>query len=447
MLGNRGGGGITALNSELSFYNTANFSDNHSSKGGAITLISSVMYISLSATVDFTNNSARYLGGAVYIEKPRTGFTCGPSHISCSIRVLESDYFTRCQWFSITFSKNKAGVAGNAIYGGYTSACVPSDVCFNCPLPNPLEMFTLNGVNDSSDLSQFASDPTRVCFCENGIPDCVKFLESLRVHPGEHFSLSLAIVGYGLGTVPGSVIARTSNGSGHISEKSVFGIDFEVSQQIKGTECQNVVYSILSERDQEHFALTVEAHSSLMQLKQVEGTVNFRDRTPHIKENFLHIPVFVDVDLLPCPLGFQLVRGKCTCHQMLLDNNVDTCSFSNGTALILRPATHWIGLLNDTNSSILIRPHCPYDYCQSEDINITAESPNTQCQYQRSGVLCGSCRECLSMIMGSSECKTCSNLYFASVGIFVLAGIALVVIVSSLNMTVSWDSKWTNFLG
>ena len=136
--------------------------------------------------------------------------------------------------------------------------------------------------------------------------------------------------------------------------------------------------------------------------------------------NIFHVPIFVDVNLLPCPIGFQLVRGKCWCHQVLLDNHINTCSFSNGTGFILRPAPYWIGLPNDTHSSdsILIHPHCPYDYCQSWDMNITAESPNTQCQYQRSGVLCGSSREGLSMILGSTECKTCLNLYIVSIIIF-----------------------------
>ena len=154
-------------------------------------------------------------------------------------------------------------------------------------------------------------------------------------------------------------------------------------------------------------------------------------------EEFYHIPVFLVVDLLPCPVGFQLVSGKCVCHQILLDSNIHSCFFSNGTGFILRPVPCWIGLPNDTNSSILVHPHCPFNYCQSEDINITAESPNSQCQYQRSGVLCGSCREGLSTILGSSECKTCSNVYLVSITVFILMGLALVALVTLLNMTVS----------
>ena len=119
-------------------------------------------------------------------------------------------------------------------------------------------------------------------------------------------------------------------------------------------------------------------------------------------ELFFHIPVTVEVNLLPCPVGFEPDKEKCVCHNILVDNNIDTCSFSNGTALILRPASYWIGLPNNRNLSILVHPYCPFDYCQSEDMNIIAESPDNQCQYQRSGVLCGHCTEGLSMILGSS---------------------------------------------
>ena len=147
--------------------------------------------------------------------------------------------------------------------------------------------------------------------------------------------------------------------------------------------------------------------------------------------------MFVEVDLLACLVGFQLVRGRCVCHEILLDNNIVTCFFSSSTGFILRPAPYWVGLSSDTNSSILIHPHCPFDYCQPEDISITAESVNTQCQYQRSGVLCGSCRDGLSMILGSSECMICNSVYLVSITIFLLMGVALVTILTLLNMTVS----------
>ena len=436
--GNRAeSGAITADNSELYLTNTTTFSDNWAANGGALTLTSSVMYISPTATVEFIRNQAGGLGGAVYISKPRQTYVCD-AHMattaSCSIQVLPSN--TSCELFSLTFQHNKASIAGNAIYGGRTSACLPSsrdDFCLDCPFPE-----------NSTELSMFTSDPTRLCFCEDGVPNCYKVLKTITAHPGELFDLSLAIVGYGLGTVPGSVIARGNE------KVSLLGSKLQYSQEIRGRKCHSVSYSIVSERDKEQIALAVNTQSFVFSLKRVNAVVKFQQtknllkanpilRSPYdsIFETFFHIPVFSEVDLLPCPVGFQSEKGTCVCHQILQEHNINSCYFSNGTALILRPAPYWIGLPNDTNSSIIIHTNCPFDYCQSEDIEIAAESIDNQCQYQRSGVLCGSCREGLSMILGSSECKPCPNAYLAFISIFIMMGLVLVALLSFLDMTVS----------
>ena len=433
MVGNSGAsGGIYARNSDLFLVDRASFSDNHGTNGGAVTLISSVMYISPNANVDFTRNHALELGGAIYISKPRAEYTCINNIVSCSIQVFTNDTHSHCQLFSLKFNQNKADIAGNAIYGGLTSACIPSnayDFCLNCWHSVARTVYEYN--DDHSVLSNFTSDPTRVCFCENGVPDCYRVVRSVAVYPGEHFSLSLVVVGYGLGTVPGSVIARGHN---------VLGNEFEHSQKIGGLECQDLSYSIVSVKHKEEINLGVETTPLFFSpLTQAENVVEnlLHNPGPNTYDNFFHIPLSVRVSLLPCPVGFQLVRGRCVCQQILLDNNINTCSISNGTALILRPAPYWVGLPNDTNSSILVHPHCPFDYCQSKGINITSESFNTQCQNQRSGVLCGSCQDGLSMILGSSECKTCSKVYFVPITLFILFGVALVTTLTLLNMTVS----------
>ena len=456
------GGVINADTSDLYFTGTATFTDNYASNGGAVTLSVSSMKVFSGASIDFTRNQAEGLGGAIFISNPYyKEVICEPIKVrvaKCSIEVLpKHDSLTNCQ-LPVSLNQNKAGIAGNAIFGGRMSACwhcIISRKNFDCSkitASDVTDLFIYNGVNDSSDLSSFTSDPTRVCFCENGIPDCYKAVNNITVHPGERFNLSMAIVGYGLGTVPGSVIARGSYGSkGSVSNQSLFDSNLEYSQEIRGTMCEDIGYSIVSKRNRESISLAVNTLSFLQSIEDAKAVVEFqlsKDTTKYIDprllylhesvfESFFHIPVFVEVSLLSCPTGFQLVRGKCVCHQILIDNNIDTCFFSNGKALILRPAPYWIGLPNDTNSSILVHPHCPFDYCQSEDINITSEYPNAQCQYQRSGVLCGSCREGFSMILGSSECSTCSNVYLVSIGIFFLMGVALVTIVILLNMTVS----------
>ena len=452
--GNRAeSGGINADHSDIYFMRNTTFSDNQAANGGGISLISSVLHVSPNATVVFSRNSAERLGGAIFISQPRTTYVCDfltATASSCSIQVIAEVSSNTCGLFSLAFTENRAGIAGNAIYGGKTSACVPSgndDFCSTCPFPDVSDLFQYNGVNDSSDLSDFTSDPTRVCFCYNGIPDCYKVLTKIAVHPGENFNLSLAVVGYGLGTVAGSVIARSNNMTRRVSGESLFGSELQYSQQVGGVECQNVEYLIVSERYREYISLAVDTNSFGRSFKEVQEVVHFQTtrntssllRSPYnsVYENFFHIPVFLDITLLPCPVGLQLVSGRCVCHQTLLKEGIESCSISSGAALIKRPAPYWIGLPNDTNSSLLFHPHCPFDYCQSDDIDITVVSPNTQCSNGRSGILCGSCSDGLSMILGSSACKMCSNVYLASISIFILVGIALVAVITILDMTVS----------
>ena len=130
---------------------------------------------------------------------------------TCSIQVFWDSSSDLCHPFTLTFNQNKAGKAGNAIYGGHTLACLPYDSECVCTRSVPLNtLYIYNPVNDSSYLSNFTSDPTRVCFCENSIPNCYRVLSDITVHPGERLYLPLAIVGYGLGTVPGSVVASNT---------------------------------------------------------------------------------------------------------------------------------------------------------------------------------------------------------------------------------------------
>ena len=64
---------------------------------------------------------------------------------------------------------------------------------------------------------------------------------------------------------------------------------------------------------------------------------------------------------------------------------------------------------------------------------------DTQCADNRGGVLCGACREHLSLSLGSSRCLACHSYWPAVfVGILlaaIIAGIFLVTALLALNMT------------
>ena len=60
-----------------------------------------------------------------------------------------------------------------------------------------------------------------------------------------------------------------------------------------------------------------------------------------------------------------------------------------------------------------------------------------QCQFNRSGVLCGHCQEGLSVVFGSSQCKKCSNIFLFIIISIAIAGIVLVMMLFVLKLTVT----------
>ena len=112
-------------------------------------------------------------------------------------------------------------------------------------------------------------------------------------------------------------------------------------------------------------------------------------------------------------------------------------------AIVLRPGgangSFWLGVFyNDGHpEGFILQRHCPLDYCIRESKYINLNNPDKQCSFNRSGLLCGKCNGGLSLLLGSSQCKRCSNKYLALFIPFSLAGILLVMLPLSLHLTVA----------
>ena len=142
--------------------------------------------------------------------------------------------------------------------------------------------------------------------------------------------------------------------------------------------------------------------------------------------------VFV-VQLLPCPIGFTLQNGVCDCDPHL-PTDIDTCYIDQSA--IRRPANTWISYTRSSTSKYLISD-CPMDYCLPFSSNVNLLHPDTQCQFNRTGILCSQCQHHLSMVFGSSRCMECTNVHVLITIIVIVAGIVLVVLLYVLNLTVT----------
>ncbi|XP_065919100.1 uncharacterized protein [Dysidea avara] len=145
--------------------------------------------------------------------------------------------------------------------------------------------------------------------------------------------------------------------------------------------------------------------------------------------------------LKDCPVGFQHINGSCICNPLLLEVFPGLMCDIN-TQTITRPMSSWIGSIN--NDTLYVE-YCLAHFCLTKPSNIQLKSPDTQCINNRVGVMCGHCPTGFDSVLGSLKCKKCSNFWLFLLPVFLLAGILLIFLLFTLNLTVV-DGKINGFL-
>ena len=153
------------------------------------------------------------------------------------------------------------------------------------------------------------------------------------------------------------------------------------------------------------------------------------------------------ITFLPCPKGFLLhSEGYCWCDPILSSYipSITHCNIDDQT--IPRPANSWISAHTVNNShSYNVSLYCPFDYCLPHSSHLNLSTPDSQCKFNRSGLLCGQCHQGLSAVFGSSQCKQRSNVYLLIIIPIGIAGLILVLLLFILNLTVA-DGNINAFL-
>ena len=157
------------------------------------------------------------------------------------------------------------------------------------------------------------------------------------------------------------------------------------------------------------------------------------------------------VEERPCPVGFVLsdMNGVCVCDKLLISYIITNCNID--TTSITIPNTTWLGkVVVDKNTSTLLpfapningtfgfAPVCPSGYCKLGITEVNMTEQDSLCQHHRTGVLCGGCEDGYSLVLGPDECQICnSNLWLLMVPVFAVSGIAMVIVLFCLRMTIS----------
>ena len=436
-LNNQGGSGLHLDNSIVSFMGRCTFYNNTAKYGGGIVMegMESMLYLLPNTTLSFVKNSAVLTGGALHIGGyngylPR----CFIQFIDMNLSLPDIKTNAEQQNIHMLFKNNSAGVAGTAIWGG-----LQSSHCFlNSGVAIPVnDLVTFLGLaNNDSSLSAIASSPYNICYCNGTLlcTDSESYTHSRIIGPsftlfsGQSLEVEIALAGQLNGLVPGLVQAELKQTT---NIDAGFG-NLQRTQRINEAKCTILTYTIYSSRA----VSKLELH--LFRAKTIE----------HESENlnfvksmiWPRISITSPVILKPCPSGFQHnpTIGACACLQALL-HYMDNTSCDINTQTVQRTPTLWINAsFTGNNTQILaVHQHCPFDYCDPNKHRLDLSYPHQQCAHSRSGILCGGCLTGLSLTLGSPKCKQCSNRYLSLLLVFPLAGVALVAVLTCLNLTVS----------
>ena len=413
------GGTVVSYDGYLQLRGNVSFNGNKAEFGGALALYgTSRLMLNPLLWTSFRDNQAKYDGGAIFFADSVSSSQCiNVVPIECFISI-GSDTLSD---ILITFTNNSARTSGNSLYGGQLDSCrlyfgnnlsTNSSTCQNRIGYNfsnsPLDVLKNISTISMSDIS---SAPVKICVCkDDSVHNCKSDNIQISIKPGQQFQLLLASFGQGQHVVNSTVLSKNVD----------FNNNYRLSPtiQLTGKSCTQVTYRLFASDT------NIQARYELYFDGPCQSLSQGLD---------------LYIDILPCPVGFKLLGEECVCEERL-KNFTQSCFIDNSS--IQRVAnTFWVSQqTNDSgpiNGIVLHQGGCPFDYCMNTAVNVTLDNPNIQCDHNRSGILCGACKENFSLALGSLHCLPCSDAYLALIIPFALAGIALVVILFLLRLTVA----------
>ena len=380
--------GIYLFDSDITIEIRDTLLENNTAKKGAGILLYGSSHIILGTEVILwiKNNRADDYGGAMYVDRE---FVLYESPL-CFFQNLSSNT-------SIYATKNSADKAGDILYS--TSGAV-----FNCSFiqlshsflesTRTVEDTFLQLLHHDGDSSRIiATGPVKACFCDKDVVNCSIREKVSQAILGDHYNISIATVGLFDVPTPGYITHQ--------------------EREYATDDCTMIRHPATYNNHSDYF---ITARSTLPSDNR---------------------PLEIKTMIQDCPIGFALSgsSASCECNNAIKKSKLDiTCDVHNH--LISREGNNWISY-DIENQCTMIHKECPLDFCDDSMVTFNISQPDPQCALNRSGTLCGKCRKGLSLILGSNECRKCSNYHILLLIPFAVAGIALVILLIYLNLTIS----------
>ena len=390
------GGGIYSERSYLIMvHHNCSYLNNMALRGGAQYFdVNSYFSLHQTAHVNFQGNNAAEFGGAIYVEDV-------PSRNECFF----NNYMLDLNTTPLVFEKNTAGMRGSVLYGGLLNMCSFTSNRYT----SILQLFNTSILQGNSDKGHsISSDPTQLCFCNMRKWNCTETTQSKSIYPGQQVEVSVVAIDQSHLPIPALIHTTVRSGNNLIMSET---ISYET-----GDNCTSRNYSVT-----------------------LKIPVNQLEIYPNNKSgNTIHL--IVNITFEKCPIGFEPSNstGECICDHRIWQYT-NSCEIDRQAIFRNASSTFWLGASynSGTLEGFIHHPFCPLDYCTTENKYINLRDPDKQCNVNRSGLLCGKCKEGLSLVLGSSQCKKCSNNYLALLIPLALAGVLLVTLLFLLHLTVA----------
>lgn len=400
--------------------------------GGAYFEVSSKLYSIKDCdhwySIEFYRNSATH-GGAIFVNDKTYPEVCESNSglhrvlTGCFFQTLYSDEYEEAVkgTYNLLFENNTAD-KGSDLYGGLLDRCTLDDL-YDHNIQRGSSLANAFGHKFGTvTAEEVASDAVRICFCNGTTPNCSTDYnpETIMVKKGEYFNVMVVAVDQ-----VNHPVNTTIRGS--LPERSILGEGREVQNTTEG--CTKLIYNISSPYNSVNLGL-------------------YARKGPCKDIGLSKAVVKVKFKACTCPIGFQQSKQEstkchCECHKDL-EPYVQLCDYL--TDSFKKRSNSWIGFINDSGNIVyIVHPNCPYDFCFSPNYAVLKlNEPNgidAQCDYNRSGLLCGGCMKGLSLSAGTPQCVRCPKHWPALLAVSVLAGvfggILLVVILLLFNLTVA----------
>ena len=379
-------------------------------------------------TANFTNNHAELFGGAIYADVNNKQEECAFYFQSNDIKIL--------------FNNNVATEAGNDVYAFPIYNCRFDDSS-NSYTPYQAfsfyeHMFHLFD-HPGNGVWSFSTKPTKLL-----VNNTMTSNGDIYTYPGQMVSLNLSALDelnrFVYTIVRVEIAPKKSDYISHL------WLSYEDKVQI----VEETRYKSFT-----HIHFTV--HTTTLHNQSLDGILIL---------SLLGYPevVYSEVHIHPCPPGFildNITTGDCVCSPALYafakDNSIPmTCSIQTQTFTRSTSTVSWAGLIEmeDGINVFGISRSCPLGHCMAnpafDHFQSTGETElfvayqiddkvyeTPLCINDREGVLCGKCKDGLSVVFGSEKCIRCSNKWIWTALVQVALGSIAVYFLFVLRLTLT----------